>query len=393
MDGLTEPSVLRQQSVVSTGCIASDTTCPVTALQGQLGVSDFSLVVLFVSPDADFAAIMEKAHQVWSGAQVVGCRTAGEIAQGQGYCDGSIVALGFPSSLFQVETQIFQNIQKLDEREAIEATILARTKLARQAQALPNEFAMLLVDGLSLAEDRLVAALSSGLGPIQMFGGSSGDGVRFEDAPIAVGAQVYNDAAVLVLVRTRCEAKVFSLNNFVPTDQRMVVTKADPNRRIVQEINAEPAAIELGRLLGKAPGQIDTFTFAENPMVVRFGDTHHVRAIKRVTDNGELEFFSAIDEGLVLTIAKGSDMVEHLDASLQGLSNGSAPEMVIACDCILRRIEAGQKQQTRAVSAVLRDHNVVGFSTYGEQFGGLHVNQTMTGVALFSPKDGQTHDP
>jgi hypothetical protein len=29
---------------------------------------------------------------------------------------------------------------------------------------------------------------------------------------------------------------------------------------------------------------------------------------------------------------------------------------------------------------------VVGFSTYGEQLNSMHVNQTMTGVAIYPPK-------
>ncbi|HBM24342.1 MAG TPA: GfdT protein, partial [Alcanivorax sp.] len=33
-------------------------------------------------------------------------------------------------------------------------------------------------------------------------------------------------------------------------------------------------------------------------------------------------------------------------------------------------------------SALLRRHSVVGFNTYGEQFNGMHINQTMTGVAI-----------
>jgi hypothetical protein len=28
---------------------------------------------------------------------------------------------------------------------------------------------------------------------------------------------------------------------------------------------------------------------------------------------------------------------------------------------------------------------VVGFNTYGEQYGGVHVNQTLTGVAIGMP--------
>ena len=35
--------------------------------------------------------------------------------------------------------------------------------------------------------------------------------------------------------------------------------------------------------------------------------------------------------------------------------------------------------------AILAKNRVVGFSTYGEQFNGMHVNQTMTGVAIFPP--------
>ena len=36
------------------------------------------------------------------------------------------------------------------------------------------------------------------------------------------------------------------------------------------------------------------------------------------------------------------------------------------------------------VSQLMVDNNVVGFATYGEQFNGMHVNQTFTGVALGS---------
>jgi hypothetical protein len=31
---------------------------------------------------------------------------------------------------------------------------------------------------------------------------------------------------------------------------------------------------------------------------------------------------------------------------------------------------------------MLAENNVIGFSTYGEQFSAMHLNQTFTGVAL-----------
>lgn len=177
---------------------------------------------------------------------------------------------------------------------------------------------------------------------------------------------------------------MFSLDHLVPTEQQMVVTEADPARRIVKSINAEPAAPEYARIVGKDPAQLDRFTFASHPVVVRIGGTHHVRAIQQVNEDGDLVFFSAIDEGMVLTTAAPQNMVEHLSRKLAELSDSGPPAHIIGCDCILRRVEAEQTQMTRDLSEILSSHNVTGFSTYGEQIGPLHVNHTMSGVAIYA---------
>ncbi len=52
----------------------------------------------------------------------------------------------------------------------------------------------------------------------------------------------------------------------------MVVTGVDPARRKVHEINAAPAA-EYARLLGKPAGQLDPFTFAAHPLVVKVANS------------------------------------------------------------------------------------------------------------------------
>ena len=187
---------------------------------------------------------------------------------------------------------------------------------------------------------------------------------------------------------TNCDVRVFSVNHMVPGDTRMVVTKASPAERIVCEINDEPAAIEYARLIGKDTNQLDEFIFAENPVTVRVGDEFHVRAIQRVNEDGHLVFFSAIDEGMVLCVAQAEDMAQHLDAELTAVVNGSSGVDILACDCILRRIEAQKSQTRHKVNSVFTKHGVHGFSTYGEQIGPLHVNHTLTGVALFPPHAG-----
>jgi hypothetical protein len=53
---------------------------------------------------------------------------------------------------------------------------------------------------------------------------------------------------------------------------------------------------------------------------------------------------------------------------------------------MLRRVEAEQKQMSGDLSRILAENRVFGFSTYGEQINSMHVNQTLTGVAIYPPE-------
>ncbi|WP_371707746.1 FIST N-terminal domain-containing protein [Oceanicola sp. D3] len=359
---------------------------PLAVLAEELGPGPFSLVCLFVSPVGDFSELVTAASARFGEAQVMACTTAGEIGRA-GYVEERVVAVGFPAETFSTAAVMIRELSSRDAQAFGDRLVRERLTLSEQAPDRPNAFAFLLVDGLSLKEDILAAALSPALGGMPMFGGSAGDGVDFARTRVALNAEVAQDAAVLALVRTALPIRVFSINHLLPTEERMVVTEADPTARIVKAINAEPAAREYARIVGKDPDQLDTFTFAAHPVVVRIGGEHHVRAIQRVTDAGELQFFSAIDEGMVLTVAHKQDIVSHLEEELSALAREEAPLSILGCDCLLRRMEAEQAQAVRGLSDTLSRHKVSGFSTYGEQFGPLHVNQTMTGVAFYPPEE------
>ena len=370
--------------VLTSACVPAAAPDAARQLTQALGAGPFSRVVLFVSPEADLAQLCADLGQHFPPGLVIGCTTAGEISR-QGYTEGGIVAVGFPAANFSTECLLVPDLARISPQDLIGQLIRARTGLQRDQPGWDYEFAFMMVDGLSTAEDDLAAAVASGLGPVPLFGGSAADGLRFGQTHVIWQGQALTNAAIVMLVRSRCRARVFNLDHLVPIDRRMVVTQADPARRVVRQINAEPAAQEYARLLGKDPAQLTTFTFAAHPVVVRVGGRHHVRAIQKMEENGDLVFFSAIDEGLVLTLAEPQDMVAHLDHELGRLSDQGPPAAILACDCILRRMEALEKQLSGAISGVLRDRHVVGFSTYGEQWNSMHVNHTMTGVAIYPP--------
>ena len=369
--------------MVRTAQVCHDGPDPLGRLVEGLG-DGLDLVSLFITPDADFAAVMAEAQARLPGVRVIGCTTAGEIGRG-GYLEGAFLAVGFPRANFCTETVVIEDLNQIDTQRIVGDLMRARRTLEAKRPGWHSEFAVLLIDGLSIREDELVAALVGGLGAMPLFGGSAGDGARFESTKVALGGRVLENAAVVTLVRTDCPVRVFSLDHLRLTERRMVVTEADPARRIVRQLNAEPAAREYARLLGKDPEQLSTFTFAAHPVAVRLGGTHHVRAIQRVLDNGDLLFFSAIREGLVLTLAEPDDIAAHLDRTLRDLAGAHRVEAILAFECILRRVESAQLQKSREVSQILDRHKVVGFSTYGEQINGMHVNHTMTGVVICAP--------
>jgi len=356
-------------------------------LVAALGPGPFALLVLFLPPGCDLAGIGAALGAAHPGTPLIGCTTAGEIGR-QGYAEGLAIAVGLPAPLFAAATLVVPDLSAMDPQALIGQVIRARGDLAAAHPGLTQDFALLMVDGLSTREDALTSALAAGLGTTPLFGGSAADGTRFLETFVLHRGAVLRHAAALALVRTACPVRVFKFDHFRPTETRLVVTDAEPARRIVRRINDEPAAREYARLLGKDPAQLTPFIFAAHPVVVRVGGQHHVRSIRQVDETGDLIFYSAIDAGLVLSLAEPLDMVAHLEGALAGLAGARAPVAILGCDCVLRRMEAQEKQLTRRVSDLLAAHRVTGFSTYGEQFGALHVNQTLTGVAIYPPGPG-----
>ena len=373
---------VKRAEILCTAHVRWSNTSPLNVLKEDLGPGPFSLITLMVTPKADFADVVAQAEKHYPDTDVLACTTAGEIG-GAGYDEGLIVAIGFPKSGFETTSLLIEGINDLNVQSVIDQITLERVALQERPLDMDDDFAFLIVDGLSLSEDTLAATIAPALRDVPVFGGSAGDGTAFQHTFVALNGRVADNAAVLTIARSKFRTHVFSLDHLVPTEHQMVVTGANPAQRIVKTINAEPAAREYARIVGKDPDQLDRFTFASHPVVVRIGDSHHVRAIQQVNDEGELVFFSAIDEGMVLTVATPQNMATHLRKKMAELSEHEVPANIIGCDCVLRRIEAEQTQMSREMSEILASNNVTGFSTYGEQIGPLHVNHTMSGVAFY----------
>jgi hypothetical protein len=345
---------------------------------------NMELVVFFCSSEYDLDVLAAEMNSLFAGIQVVGCTTAGEIGPA-GYHQHSLSGVSFPAGSFVTVSGRLDRLSQFDIARGHEfAQALLQQLESRDPQAGPdNSFAFMLIDGLSLREEPVSHALQYALGKIPLFGGSAGDDQKFEKTCIYSDGRFHSDSAALILINTSLPFRVFKTQHFVPTDKRMVVTEADPAKRIVKEINGLPAAEEYARMVGVDVHDLNPMRFAASPVVVMIDGTEYVRSIQKANSDGSLTFFCAIDEGLVLRVAHGVDLEKNLEQTFDKIrADIGPPQLVFGCDCILRNLEISQKGLKDHVGDIFRLNNTIGFSSYGEQFHGVHINQTLTGIAI-----------
>lgn len=377
-------STISSHDCVRANAVGDDPTSLVDQLCTQLGPGPHALSVVFAAPSVERGSIARLLQERFPDSLVVGCSTAGEIGIG-GYRSGGAVALALSSASFRVEHTVFRDVRSLGVAEGqlqVQA-LLRRLAAAGVSPTANNTFALLLVDGLSFAEEALAGMAATVLGDIPMAGGSAGDGLAFGTTHVFAGGQALPHGAVLVLVQTELPFEVFKTQHFAAGERRMVVTAAHCPTRTVYEIDGLPAADEFARLHGKTFDGLGPDFFAAHPLLVRVGGGEYVRSIQRKNPDGSLSFFCAIEEGLVLRDACGHELVQDFTQMVGKLERSlGGVQATIVFDCILRRLECERLGTVPQVSAIFERARSCGFSTYGEQFRGIHVNQTLTGVAI-----------
>lgn len=316
---------------------------------------------------------------------LVGCTSAGELTS-RGYDTDSLEFVGFPADAFTMRILHVTDLDGFD-REGARRQIRHLAANARQESVFLgdalNQIALFLVDGLSHREEILTMTVQDALGEIPLIGGSSGDGLTFSQTGLLFDGQFHSDAALIAVLTSARPMHVFSENYYQPGPAKMVVTDADPEKRIVHEINAAPAAEEYRRLAGNPVDALDTAFFAAHPPMVRTGGTYHVRSIQSANADGSLTFYCAVDNGIVLTIGEPVDRIAQLAQFFKNLGDEIGEiDRVLCFDCVLNRIDAENRQLARQVSDIYAANRVTGFNTYGEQFRAAHVNQTLSGLAI-----------
>jgi hypothetical protein len=354
-------------------------------LHESLTGPDVVLVLFFCSAEYETAEFGAALQDLFADVPVLGCTGAGEIGP-DGYQENSVTAVSFARPDFEAVAGLLVMDGDLEVGRGGERITALRSELDERVRGWTgevNRFALLLTDSTTRREEALAALVGGALIDTPVLGGSAGDALAFERSAVFSGGRFYAEGAVLILLATSRPIRTFRNQHFVASDRRMVVTGAEPERRVVTEFDAEPAVEVYARLVGLPVSELTPMVFATHPLVVRLGGAEYVRSIQKANADGSLSFYCAIDEGLVLTLSEGRDLLHRTEELFAEVRNSiGVPEVVIGFECVLNRLEAERNQIKHRLSRLHAANYVTGFASFGEQWGSMHVNQTFTGIAI-----------
>ena len=173
----------------------------VTELASQLSDLSARLVVFFASSAFDPAEIGAAMQARFAGANVIGCTTAGEIASGK-MLKNAIVAMAFDDdALKDVTVGVVEDLHQVEAQvQRVFNGFEAHTGQGILTLDVAEYVGLVLVDGLSVAEERLMDQIGNRTN-VCFIGGSAGDDLEFERTYVFANGTAYTNAAVLALLK------------------------------------------------------------------------------------------------------------------------------------------------------------------------------------------------
>lgn len=365
-------------------------------LRVQLDGEVADALILFVSPQADYVALVGELAASGTARLLVGCSSAGEFtSERAGTGMASAIALRAPDMLFHATIG-----RELSRDRAAAARQVAGGFRGLDSSGFRYKIALLFVDALAGHTEDLVDQLTLHTAGLYEFaGGGAGDDGAFHRTHVFCGGEVVSDAVVALEILSNKPFGIGARHGWTPASGPLRVTESAAS--CVQSLNAEPAADVFAEYARATTQPFDRENplpfFLHNVVGVAQEEGHKLRVPLGITEGGGVLFASDVPTGATARImstsprdaaAAAADAVG--DAVRQVREGGAEPKAALFFDCVATRLRLGQEfgGELDAVGKELADAPYVGFNSYGQivrregQFSGFH---NCTAVALVIP--------
>jgi hypothetical protein len=327
------------------------------------------LVLLFGSPAAlQSADWVDRLHQRYPNACLMGCSTAGEIS-GTQVIDDSLVV----TAIYFEQTQIKPSCVALG---ADETSFAVGDRLGQALEVKDLVHVFVLTDGLQVNGSELVRGLGQHLPTgVTITGGMAGDGDRFQETLVVwQGVAAPGRVVAVGFYGDRLQVGYGSVGGWLPFGPERVITKSEGN--VLYELDHQSALALYKKYLGDhAAGLPATALLFPLGLRTPVDQNRLVRTILSVNEADQsLTFAGDVPEGSTVQLMQANfdrlveGAIEAAEISHSSLQDRS-PELGILISCVGRKLLLKQRieEEVEGVQSILGDSTVLtGFYSYGE---------------------------
>ncbi|NTX09750.1 FIST C-terminal domain-containing protein [Myxococcus sp. CA056] len=358
-------------------------------LLSQLGTIKPVLVTMFASRDRDPYALNRAVRaRLPSGTRLVGATTAGEL-DNTGIHEGSVVLSALSGDL-----EVGLGLGTQLSVDAISAGQVAIRRACedlgvRQQDLDPRRYVGLVIDdGFRYKKEELLLGILERSQTLVLVGGGASDDNRDpakQSALVHVDGEVATDAVLVALFRTSAPWAALRSHWYVPTGEKLTITKVDESHTRALEIDGHPAAKRYAEILGVEDVRDLEFGtprgFAVRPTALRVGREYFIRAAWRPQEDGSILFANLLEEGTELELMKLGDMAgmtrsfftEEMPRRVHN------PQAALLFHCGGRMWYAHATNSVAELAETLKAApTAAGMNVHFEIYSGFHINTTLT---------------
>ncbi len=350
------------------------------------------LVTLFASRDRDQLALNRALRErLPAGTRLVGATTGGEL-DNQGIYQGSVV-LGALSGDFEVGLGLGTGLS-VDAVGAGGAAIkrAAQELGVRQQDIDARKYVGLVIDdGFRYKKEELLLGILEKNPTLILVGGGASDheyDPAKASALLHVDGEVATDGVLVALFKTNAPWAALRSHWYVPTGERVVITKVDESAQRALEIDGKPAALRYSELLGVPVEELEypkPRGFAAHPTALKVGREYFIRSPWKPLPDNSILFANLLEEGTELELMKVGDMAgatrsffqEELPRRVQN------PQAALLFHCGGRMYYSHVTGTAAQLADTLRHApSAAGMNVHFEIYSGFHINTTLTVLAF-----------
>jgi len=368
---------------------ARETETAIGEVLDQTRADSAALTLVFFSPRHDASVVSDHLDRR-TGPKGLAGTTAGELSSSHGFSTGGIVGVSLRASDVRATIDVVPGLDDLSlvSVDQLPSRFAGRFGLDRDDLDPDRHLWLLLADAEPGVEDLLTPFFVRGAPPTRLVGGSLGGATAFDGARIVFHGRTYTDAAALILLEYDRPFGLLHHQHMTFREPNFRVTEVSDGGRILESLDGTAPAEVYSDALGLSRDRLDRSVLAEHPLGFRFRGRPLVCSIERRLDRGRFRMAKTLHPGDELQIMEPGDLIgstrETLAERLEEFRerHGRDCRGALFFHCLGRYLEAEKNGTTEQLAEALAQVPCAGLNTYGEQYGAMHTNHTLTG-ALF----------